>query len=147
MSKKIILLVVIVLVVIVIGIGMVLWSKKAPEKVLVRFDIKIETLTEEVNPEETVTVYVSIYNIFNETTEKVDAPITYSIKSVETEELILKEEKTVTIEGSKAIGFFKDFELPEEIELGSYSINASATFDKSYSWSTTTFDVVEAPSS
>jgi len=76
-------------------------------------------------------------------TKKVDVTLTYTIKSVETDELILQEEETLAIETS--LSFVRTFKLPKEIKLGKYMIEALAKYDTRSASSIATFDVVELP--
>jgi len=114
-----------------------------PEKEAL-MDVKVEAITKSVTPGGNLKFHVSLYNLGFR--KKFDVHLKYTIKTAETEELVIWKEEELALENS--LSFVRVFDLSEEldeggIELGKYLIEATATYENKTASSVDAFEVVK----
>jgi hypothetical protein len=117
-------------------ISVILRVEYEREKLL---DIKVDPITKDVNPGQNLKFQVTLYNLGF--TKRVDVFINYTIKSVETDNIIAKLSETMAIETS--LSFMRTIKIPEDTEPGVYTIDAIANYDDKKATSVASFNVVK----
>ncbi len=116
-------------------------TMKVEERREALMDVKIETLTKEINPGQPVRSQVTLYNMGM--TKKIDVTIGYTVKEVYTEKIVAKDSETLAIESS--LSFVRTIALPKTISIGKYTIEAVAYYENKTATGVSSFDVVETP--
>jgi hypothetical protein len=120
------------------NISVILKVEYEREKLL---DLKIETITKEVVPGEKLKYQVTIYNLG--LTKKVDVFMNYTVKRVETDEVIVSEQETLAVETSSS--FVRSIPIFENVEPGLYTIMAVGWYENKTASSIAAFSVVRPP--
>jgi uncharacterized membrane protein len=101
-------------------------------------DVKVETITKQIEPNGTVRFHVSMYNLGFK--KKFDVHLTYRIKEVETEKLIKQKEEEIAIETS--LSFVRAMAV-ENLNLGKYYLEVEAEYDGRKASSADVFEVAK----
>jgi len=102
-----------------------------------RLDIKVDSLTRTVMPGGNFKYQVILYGM--NLAKSVDIPINYTVKSVETDDVIAKSGEIVAVE--KSMAFVREITIPVYAEPGVYTIEAKATYNNSLAASVSSFNV------
>ncbi|MCK4997074.1 DUF87 domain-containing protein [Candidatus Pacearchaeota archaeon] len=91
-------------------------------------DVKVETITKSITPKGTLKFHTSLYNVGFR--KQFDVHLKYTIKSVD-DELIMWKEEELALQSS--LGFIRLFDMSEELdkdlEFGQYLIEVIATYE------------------
>ncbi len=116
-------------------------TMKVVEKAEPLMDVKIETLTKEVNPGDFLRSQVTLYNMGM--TKKIDVTLIYTIRDVYTSKIAVKDSETLAIENS--LSFVRTIHIPKSVKPGKYAIEVVAYYDNKTATAVSSFDVVEMP--
>jgi hypothetical protein len=104
-------------------------------------DIKIDTIKKEVIPGDSLKYQVTLYNLG--LTKRIDVFLNYTVRSVETDNIIAVDKETMAVETS--LSFIRNLHIPEVTEPGLYTIEALAWYENKTASSVASFSVVKPP--
>jgi hypothetical protein len=102
-------------------------------------DVVVETLTKKVSPNSTAVFHILIYNLGFR--KRINVSVAYTVKQIETSNVIFQEVEEKTIEASLPI--IKNYQVPGDMELGDYSYEVEVEFLGQKISSADTFTVVK----
>jgi hypothetical protein len=104
------------------------------------FDIKVDSLTKNVNPGEYLEYVVTIYNL-NNSTRSINTSINYTMKSVDSSNLIAKNDEHIII--NRTLTFNREILIPSNTKPGIYVIEAIANYENSLAVSVSSFNITQ----
>jgi len=107
-------------------------------------DVKLKALTKVVAPGRNITFEVTLINM-GETASIEDITITYSVRRLEDEKILLQEKETLAVKN--VLTYRRTMLIPENFEEGRYIIEANASYwyGKKYAIASDNFDVSSTP--
>jgi len=107
-------------------------------------DVTVNALTKTVEPGTNLTLEVTLLNM-GETAEIDDVIVTYDIKNLETEHVIIRQQETLGIENVKT--FKRSIGIPEDTIIGRYVVEINATYwdGRKQAFAIDSFDVIYVP--